>query len=260
MPIVGVLAIITIVAIVYLTVTYQLMSDYAYKKSPTEVFKPGAQFTIASPEPNSTANDRPVANPFRLVVIGDSTSLGQGAHNQKGSYSYQYAKSTLSQKHSPIKLYNLAVSGATSADVMRQQVDAAIALKPDLIMLSVGANDVMKLVGNGQFKLNYALIVQKLTSIDTHLALLNIPAFFTIPLLVQPYRAITDYRVRQLNKVIARVVASEPDDSLITLVDIYNGTKDEFKRYPDRTFSKDKFHPSTYGYSVWARVIAETLN
>jgi lysophospholipase L1-like esterase len=131
------------------------------------------------------------------------------------------------------------VSGATSEDVLAKQVDRAIALKPDLIMLSVGANDVMQLVSQEQFKLNYTSIVQKLTSINTQPVLLNIPAFFTIPLLVQPYRAITDYRVRQLNQTIAQIAADFPT---VTLVDIYNGTKEEFKNYPDRTFARDKFH------------------
>jgi lysophospholipase L1-like esterase len=240
---------VIVVAIAYLAIAYQSMVDYALKQHPTFVFAPGAEFTL-------TRSNNPATSPFHYVVIGDSTSLGQGAAKQTENYSYQFAQTTLLPKYPSIKISNLGVSGAKTIDVLEKQIEPAIALNPDLIMLSLGANDVTGLVSDADFRRNYTTILQKLTTSKAQVVLLNIPAFSTVPLMWQPYRWLADQRGHQFNQIVVDIGQNYPK---VKIVDIYNGTEPEFRLYPERNFAQDKYHPSSAGYGVWARVIAASL-
>lgn len=241
---------VIVMAIAYLAIAYQSMVDYALKQHPTFVFAPGAEFAL-----NRSSNDT-TTSPFHYVVIGDSTSLGQGATKQTENYSYQFAQTTLLPKYPSIKISNLGVSGAKTIDVIEKQLEPAIALNSDLIMLSLGANDVTGLVSDADFRQNYTTILQKLTTSKAQVVLLNIPAFSTVPLMWQPYRWLADQRGRQFNQIVVDIVQNHPN---VKIVDIYNGTEPEFRLYPDRNFAQDKYHPSSAGYGVWARVIADNF-
>jgi lysophospholipase L1-like esterase len=236
-------------AIAYLVIAYVSMTNYAFKEYPTVAFKPGAEFLLTR-----DASDR--KPPFRYVVLGDSTSVGQGAKLQVENYSYQFAQTVLLKNHESVKISNLAVSGAKTADVLTQQIAEAIALNPDLIMLSIGANDVIGVIRAHEFRQNYKMILQQLQQTSANIVLLNIPAFSTSPLLWEPYRSLAHNRAAQFNQIITELGSNI---SNIKVVDIYKGTEPDFRLDPQRNFSQDNFHPSSAGYSVWARVITESI-
>ncbi len=76
------------------------------------------------------------------VVMGDSTSVGQGGDYDKG-----IARSTarfIARDHQ-VTLYNVGVSGARSASVLQLQTPEAVKLKPDVVLIAVSANDVTHL-------------------------------------------------------------------------------------------------------------------
>jgi lysophospholipase L1-like esterase len=241
--------------IAYMAIAYFSMLNYALKDYPTIAFKPGAEFFYN----RSTQNSEQSPIPFRYVVIGDSTSVGQGAKIQTDNYSCQYAQLVLLKQYPAVKVYNLAVSGAKTQDVLSKQVEAAIALDPDLIMMSIGANDVTGLTNAEEFRRNYTIILQKLigNSTKAKIVLLNIPSFSTSPLLWEPYKSAAHYQAGEFNKIIEAIAKTEQN---IRVVDIYRGTEPDFRRFPKLNFSQDKFHPSSAGYSVWTRVISQTLN
>jgi lysophospholipase L1-like esterase len=250
---IGILIVIA-VGFAYMAIAYSSMINYALKEHPTVAFAPGAEFLFARDSQSSSSA------PFRYVVIGDSTGVGQGAKDQADNFSCQYAREVLVKQHSAVKVYNLAVSGAKTQDVLAKQVRAAIALDPDLIMVSIGANDVTGLVGADEFRRNYTMILQQLTANNQQklqIILLNIPAFSTSPLLWEPYRSAAHWQAGNFNEIMEAIAKTE---SNIKVVDIYRGTEADFRRFPKLNFSEDNFHPSAAGYGVWTRVIAQTLN
>jgi acyl-CoA thioesterase I len=252
--------IVIVLGIAYLAIAYFSMFNYALKDYPTIAFKPGAEFFYGrATDQNPSQSSEQKSIPFRYVVIGDSTSVGQGAKIQTDNYSCQYAQLVLLKQHPAVKVYNLAVSGAKTQDVLSNQVAAAIALDPDLIMLSIGANDVTGLTNGEEFRRNYTMILQKLTGNRTKakIVLLNIPSFSTSPLLWEPYKSAAHYQAGKFNQIIEAIAKTEPN---IRVVDIYRGTEPDFRRFPKLNFSQDKFHPSSAGYGVWTRVISQTLN
>ena len=82
------------------------------------------------------------------VVLGDSTAAGRGANYANG-IAVRTARHLARSR--PVLLVNLAVSGARVADVARDQLPAAVRLKPDLVLLAVGANDATHFTPNGRF-------------------------------------------------------------------------------------------------------------
>ena len=79
--------------------------------------------------------------PLRYLALGDSTAHGIGAATPEGSTPYGLAQA-LTAHYSPITFANVAISGATSADVSARADPQVAEVGPDLVTLFVGPNDV----------------------------------------------------------------------------------------------------------------------
>jgi lysophospholipase L1-like esterase len=73
------------------------------------------------------------------VALGDSTGAGVGARD--GGYVARLFK-RLEERRPESKLSNLCVSGATTSDLVRDQLDRGVALNPDLVTIGIGINDI----------------------------------------------------------------------------------------------------------------------
>jgi len=73
--------IVIALGIAYMAIAYTSMINYATKEFPTVAFKPGAEFFYSrEAEPKSAQASVQALKenpPFRYVVLGDSTSVGQ---------------------------------------------------------------------------------------------------------------------------------------------------------------------------------------
>src|SRR5678810_378103 len=90
--------------------------------------------------------------PILYVALGDSTGAGVGARD--GGYVGRLFK-RLEERRPESKLSNLCVSGATTADLVRDQLDQGIALNPDLVTIGVGINDIGHGLTIEQFSSNF---------------------------------------------------------------------------------------------------------
>jgi len=230
---------------IYLAIAYQSMYHYALKAHPTQVFSPGNK--LIATQGNSALPS------LNCLILGDSSSAGQGADSQAQSYAYQFAQQVLLQRYDPIYLYFLAESGAKTTDVIAKQLEPAIALQPDLIMIAVGGNDLIQFSDRRAFVQNYHTILQKLAPIPV--IVLNIPAFNCTPLLWEPIRSFLHWRAGYFNRGLAPICQSF---SNVQLVDIY-AIQDDGRPDKDRFFSADKFHLSGLGYGLWAQRMAQQV-
>jgi lysophospholipase L1-like esterase len=74
------------------------------------------------------------------AALGDSFSAGL----DDGSVPWpELTARGLAARGEPVELHNLASVGATTADVLGQQLEPALALEPGLVSLVCGANDVL---------------------------------------------------------------------------------------------------------------------
>ncbi|MFP5326646.1 MAG: SGNH/GDSL hydrolase family protein [Acidimicrobiia bacterium] len=178
------------------------------------------------------------------VWLGDSTAAGVGADEAEETVPLRVAAATGE------RVRVLAVSGATVAEVVEDQLPLLEGLDPARIYVSVGSNDVTHLTGASDFRQSYEELVRRLP--DVPLILLGVPDMGSPPRLAQPLRAIAGLRGRQLDKEIRRIAAA---DKRATYVDIAGHTGPPFRRDPDRYFSADKYHPSGEGYRLWSEAV-----
>src|SRR4051794_18377353 len=76
----------------------------------------------------------------RYVAVGDSTGAGVGSKVSRGYVARLYDRIT--RLYSRATLTNLCVSGATTTDLIRSQLQSAIDAKPSLLSIGIGINDV----------------------------------------------------------------------------------------------------------------------
>lgn len=182
------------------------------------------------------------------VWMGDSTAFGVGVTDGADAVASVVA---LARDE---RVTNLAVSGATLSEVVADQVPKVAADQPDIIYVSVGANDVTHLTRAADFRRDYRKLLAGLPP-GVPVVLLGVPDMGAPPRLRQPLRAIAGYRGRQLDRLVRAATASRAET---TYVDIAGPTGPEFRSDPDRFFADDGYHPSAAGYRLWADAVLAT--
>ncbi len=91
---------------------------------------------------STTAQERDASVVNRFVTLGDSITAGIPMDDC--SLWPQLVTNWLATHTSDVRHLNLAVGGATSRDVLRDQVPLALQSQPDLVTVICGANDVLR--------------------------------------------------------------------------------------------------------------------
>ncbi|MFN2454725.1 MAG: SGNH/GDSL hydrolase family protein [Pyrinomonadaceae bacterium] len=189
-----------------------------------------------------------MASPILYVALGDSTGVGVGARD--GGYVARLF-TRLKHEREDARLTNFCVSGATTSDVLRTQLAAAIKARPTLLTLGIGINDVTHGASVEQFARNYEEIVARLKKeTGAPLVLTNIPDIALAPAVPAFARDELRRRINLFNERIKGI--AERHDALI--VDAYGLTRDIIAAHPE-FFSSDGFHPSDAGYEYWAKTM-----
>src|SRR5215218_5364855 len=97
--------------------------------------------------------------PIVYVALGDSTGSGVGA--REGGYVLRLFN-RLVKRVPESRLTNLCVSGATTADLVRSQLQRGVSLNPDLVTVGIGVNDIGHGLTLDQFSKNYEEILKTL--------------------------------------------------------------------------------------------------
>jgi len=202
--------------------------------------------------------------PLTVVVLGDSTAIGTGTSARNQTFSYQLIRENLLTIYSQVNYINLAVSGAVIKEVADEQLlrmftqSPGDSRKPDLILISIGANDVTGLTSAGDFSAKLAQVLDKLTQ-DTQaqIVLLGVPAVYSAPVLLPLFPSLLDGFTHRLIEAEDQLLTRYPTNR-IRKVDIYNTTGPLFKNHPEY-FAADGYHPNDKGYAAWTKEIAKIL-
>jgi lysophospholipase L1-like esterase len=190
--------------------------------------------------------------PLRMVWLGDSTAAGVGA----SSVEHALPRRVAAALERPVDVTSLAVSGARIADLVGDQLDRleALAAAPDVVVISIGANDVTHLTSRDDFRSAYDEVLAAAPA-QALVVLLGVPDMGAPPRLLQPLRAVAGFRGRQLDGVTAAVAKEHG----ATYVDIAGETGPPMRSDTGRYFAEDRFHPSDEGYRLWADAVLEQL-
>jgi lysophospholipase L1-like esterase len=152
-------------------------------------------------------------------------------------------------------LSNLCVSGATTADVVRAQLQRAVDLNPDFVTVGIGINDIGHGLTLEQFSKNYEEILSTLKE-KTHaqIVVTNIPDVSSAPRIPSVMRSEYQRQIEQFCRWLEEIANRHG----VTIFDVYTITKDELPSHPEY-FSSDGFHPSDEGYELWATQMWPTV-
>ena len=187
---------------------------------------------------------------LRMTWLGDSTAAGVGVGDADAALPRRVAAGL----GRPVDLSVLAVSGATVADLVAEQAPRVAALRPELVLVSVGANDTTHLTPASGFRRRYERLLASLPQ-AADVVLLGVPDMGSITRFAQPLRAIAGWRGERLDREVAAVARRAG----AAYVDIAGATGPAFRRDPGRYFAADRFHPSEAGYALWAEAVLEVL-
>jgi lysophospholipase L1-like esterase len=187
----------------------------------------------------------------RYVAIGDSQTEGLWDGNDTvGFLGFADRLAALIDSLYPgLQYANLAIRGKLVADVLTEQIPRALAMRPDLITVCVGMNDVIqpgRSFGRALIHLEYmyaALAESGATVVTTTFP--NVAQFLPLGRLVSG-------RLARINDAI-RAAA---DQYGFRLVDLYSAPS---MRDLD-TWDVDRVHASTKGHIIFAAAAAEALN
>jgi lysophospholipase L1-like esterase len=181
---------------------------------------------------------------LRYVALGDSMGVGVGARH--GGY-VEHLFQRLRRTRAGVGLLNLCMSGSTSVTVLSGQLPRAVRVRPHVVTLAIGANDVWRGLSPRLFEENLEQLARSLVSAGATVVLANLPDLSLAPVarLMPPW--VYEGRVEAFNEAVDRVVTRHT----LLGVDLYTPSRAELPHHPEY-FSADGFHPSDTGYQRMA--------
>lgn len=189
------------------------------------------------------------------VALGDSTVEGIGASSAAANYVGRLG-ARLRNRYPRARTVNLGVAGATSYDVLEVQIGDAIALRPHLVTLSIGPNDITAKVPVETYAENLEAILGRLARETDAVIVVNL----------LPDLAVTPrFRNRSTAPLLARLSADFNDVVARTakrhgavVVDVYTASRREVPGHPE-LLAADGYHPSDLGYARWAELMWDAV-
>ena len=189
---------------------------------------------------------------LKFVVLGDSTSVGVGTTPEN---SYPWLLATWLSDRFHVELDVVGVGGAVTADLKNIQVEKALALDPDLILVEIGANDTTHGTPLRKVEADIEEALDRLLKSGAELVVAGPPNMGTSPVMPQPLRMVSGWR----GDAVGRRIEEAARERDLPYIDLAGGTRDEFRDNPVKYYSEDWFHPGAGGYKLWAEVMYPTV-
>jgi len=185
------------------------------------------------------------------VALGDSTVEGVGATSPDLNYVSRLHE-RLRALYPTSRLANLGVGGATTADVLLRQLDRAIGLRPHLVTLSIGPNDITTRVPVTAYERNLDTILGRLRYETSAVTVVNlIPDLAVTPRFrASRERDAVGRQTVAFNEALERRGRAHGAE----LVDLYVASQREVPARPE-LIGADGYHPSDVGYARWAELV-----
>jgi len=172
------------------------------------------------------------------VAIGDSAAQGIGASRPAHSYVGVIAKH-LGDK---VRVVNLGISGATVRIAIDSELPAFKKLKPDLVTVCIGANDIANLDPE-RFKRD---IHELFDALPSHAIVSDLPSFYFLP---------GEKKVIIANRIIRDAAAERG----LAVAPLHARTKKQGLWGVTTQFAGDLFHPNDRGYKIWASAFSPAV-
>lgn len=178
------------------------------------------------------------AEPFHLMVMGDSLSVGHGLSKKEAFYSR--LEQALAEKYDNIRVLNFSRSGETAAGGVRK-IQQALAQRPDAVLLELGINDALRDENITAIQENLQKIIDAFRKNHIPVMLIGMQVPFVKP---APY-------AQQFKKMYADLAAK---NNLILypffMEGVFRGTGLIAMQMPNDNLLSDHVHPSAKGVGI----------
>lgn len=171
----------------------------------------------------------------QIVAIGDSLTYGYGASSEEQSYPAKLSELLNA------KVINEGINGDTTDDVLARLDDIINNETPNLVLLSIGGNDMLRRTPDESIKNNLVKIIQQLKEKNIE-----------VILIAQP-----EPTIFALNGVSAHDASFYQEvakqENVMLIPDVWSN----LDRHPE--YHSDKIHANDLGYSIAANEIYKAL-
>jgi lysophospholipase L1-like esterase len=194
---------------------------------------------------------RHISHP-RIIALGDSSVFGVGDHGDAIPSVGAGWAGRLAHDLTAGNFINVAKNGARARHITKHQLNAAHAFRPDLALVCIGTNDVLR----GDFspeeiKNSLITVIETLTENNAVIILLGLPD----PISTAPgplaLRKILSARVSLINEIYIEL--SERENVVLV------PTWDSKIAHERRMWHVDRMHPSAIGHQLIADLVRRKL-
>jgi len=188
-------------------------------------------------------------SPLRLLALGDSIIDGVGAEHMERALPAQFAGELAARLGRPVDWWADGLSGRDLAALLGRLDDPALPARVDLLLLSVGVNDVTGLSTTRRWRSGLARLLERIDTRwpDAAILFAGLPPMAQFPLPPQPLRWSLGLRAATLDRIAAAILEDHPRA-------VHVPTRIDRARH---RFSPDGFHPSAESCTLWARELAK---
>ena len=182
---------------------------------------------------------------MRYLALGDSYTIGTGASDDSHSWP------SIIAARLGAELTNPAVNGYTTLDLIREELPYLRRLKPDLVSILIGVNDLVQGRSPEDYRRSLTTIYDEVANDPKRrVAAVSIPTWSYVP-------AAADFggkdRVEKLTRTFNAVAQKEARARGFTWIDISQASTSGIST--DGWIASDRLHPGDAQYAAWAEVI-----
>ena len=192
-------------------------------------------------------------NHIVYLALGDSYTIGTGASHESRNFPSLLAAHVQEATRREVKVVNPAVNGFTTIDLLAKELGYITDLKPDLVSVLIGVNDLVQGRRAQQYRESLIEIYNAIAATQLpagRVAAISIPNWSVVP-------AARDYgdpaRVRSLTEQFNAVARQEAEARSFLWVDLTEVST----RATGSTgwIAADDLHPGDAQYAAWAEEI-----
>lgn len=186
----------------------------------------------------------------RMALLGDSSAAGYGVHRVEETPGALLASGIAEHADRRVYLGTFGVVGAQSSQ-LAAQIDRALLIEPELVVILVGANDVTHTMLPSQSVRHLSEGVRRLVAAGVQVVVGTCPDLGTVQPIPPPLKQVARAWSRRLAAAQTIAVVEEGGRT----VSLGSVLGPEFAAAPALLFGPDQFHPSVEGYQALAGVL-----
>lgn len=198
-----------------------------------------------------------MSSQIRYLALGDSYTIGTGASDESRNFPSLLTGLLSKATGTRVELTNPAVNGFTTLDLINKELALIERIKPDLVTVLIGVNDLVQNRSVDEYKVSVTQIYDRIRGLalaDGRVAAISIPNWSVVP-------AATQFGGPQFIKAVTNAFNAaarrEALDRGFTWVDVT--WVSTYRLGTPGWIASDQLHPGDAQYAAWAEVIWDNV-